>query len=444
MIYLLAVVLLSASVLTARAMLGGGREKTPTPEPAASKPAPPQEPAPAESAVLPEPAEPATKPAAPSVDPAPPSPGLPEEGRAVWVTRWNYRKPADVERIMKQVASANLNIVYFQVRGAGDAFYRSDYEPWAASLSGRLGKNPGWDPLSVAVESAHKHGLKLHAWINVYPLWYANQPAPPRTNPVSPYYRTNWRIAAGPMDGYYWGSPGNPSLQNHVYRVATDIVTRYDVDGLHMDRVRYPSRNLAWDKASRSAFTAADRSYRRSHPGKRLSRSSWQTGQVSGLVGRISKGVKAKKPHVQVSAAAWGIYRDKWGWGSSDGLRDFYQDGQGWMKKGYVDILAPMTYWKIKQTPPWGTLVKDFVANRGGAMVYPGIAVYKYRDDWREVVYQVRLARRIGAQGVSFFDYSSLEGRWDDLRRLYPKKAAAPGTQAPQTSPPAASEPGGE
>jgi len=96
------------------------------------------------------------------------------------------------------------------------------------------------------------------------------------------------------------------------------------------------------------------------------------------------------------------------------------------MKKGIVDFLAPMTYWKIRQTPPWGVLVKDFVRNRHDAGVYPGIAVYKFKNDWAEIVSQVKLARRLGAQGFSFFDYGSLAGRWDDLRRLFPRKIAAP------------------
>lgn len=436
--YVIAIVLLAMAVLTARAVRGPARV-SPTVRPAA-KPS---------AGAPPPPAQPATEPVSPSEitsasSPASQSPSraVPKvrtEGRAVWVTRFDYRSPAGVRRIMRQVAHANLNIVYFQVRGAGDAYYRSPYEPWAASLSGRFGKNPGWDPLSVAVESAHAHGLKLHAWINVYPI-SSGTSAPPRTKPLSPYYHSGWRVVslerrgnrpvyrtAGPIDGYVWSSPGNPAVQDHVYRIAMDIVKRYDVDGVHMDRVRYPGAQYSYDKASRAAYAAADRAYRRSHPGRRLSRSSWQTAQVTRLVTRIYRGVKSVDPAIQVSAASWGVYTNRWGWSASDGLRDFYQDGQGWMKKGVVDFLAPMTYWKIREIPRWGVLVTDFMRHRGRASVYPGIAAYKYSgSDWREVVRQVKLARRLGAQGVSFFDYSSLNGRWDDLRRLFPAKIGPP------------------
>lgn len=454
--YALVIILLASALLSARSCRRAGRVATKT-RPVAKPPA----------TALAVPSQVSTEDAPPvsTLASAPvmraPKPKPKTEGRAVWVTRWDYESPADVKRIMRQVANANLNIVYFQVRGVGDAYYRSPYEPWAAALTGRLGKNPGWDPLSVAVTSAHTYGLQLHAWINVYPIWFGTTP-PPRTRPLSPYYRSGWRVAeaarkggrvvyptAGLIDGYVWSSPGNPAVQNHVYRIAMDIVRRYDVDGLHMDRVRYPGAGYSYDTASRAAFAAADRAYRRSHGGRRLSRRSWQTGQVTGLVARIYRGVKNVKPQVQVSAASWGIHTNRWTWPSSDGLRDYYQDGQGWMQKGIVDFLAPMTYWRIRQTPPWGVLVKDFVRNRRDAGVYPGIAVYKFRGDWREVARQVRLGRRLGAQGFSFFDYASLAGRWDDLRRLFPKKVAAPTLSQPspavtQPSPAAAPSMHGE
>ena len=109
-----------------------------------------------------------------------------KEGRAVWVTRGTFtpqqyignysQQKAIIREIMKDVANANMNVVIFQVRGMADAYYNSTLEPWANRLTGRLGNDPGYDPLEYAIKEAHARGLKLHAWINVFPCWNGNSP----------------------------------------------------------------------------------------------------------------------------------------------------------------------------------------------------------------------------------------------------------------------------
>src|SRR5688572_22828357 len=101
----------------------------------------------------------------PSAPPAPVSPA--EEGRALWVSRFEYATAADIDSIVARAARTNFNVIFFQVRGAGDAFYDSPLEPCAVALCGSLGNGrPSWDPLAVAVAAAHAQGLQLHAWIN--------------------------------------------------------------------------------------------------------------------------------------------------------------------------------------------------------------------------------------------------------------------------------------
>jgi Uncharacterized protein conserved in bacteria len=67
---------------------------------------------------------------------------------------------------METASRAHFNIIYFQARAAGDAFYRSQIEPCAALLCGKLGGTPTYDPLEVAVREGHKHGLQVHAYLN--------------------------------------------------------------------------------------------------------------------------------------------------------------------------------------------------------------------------------------------------------------------------------------
>jgi uncharacterized lipoprotein YddW (UPF0748 family) len=100
------------------------------------------------------------------------------EARAVWVNRFEYNSPADVREIVQRVAAANFNVIYFQVRGQGDAYYRSALEPCAIRLCGRLGNgSPPFDPLQIAIDEAHARGIQLHAWVNALPGW-----ASPRQN----------------------------------------------------------------------------------------------------------------------------------------------------------------------------------------------------------------------------------------------------------------------
>lgn len=90
------------------------------------------------------------------------------EVRAVWVTRFAWSTEADVKAIIDRSATAGFNVVYFQIRGNGDAYYKSLLAPWAKKLTGTLGKEPGWDPLQVAITEAHLKGMQLHAYWNVH------------------------------------------------------------------------------------------------------------------------------------------------------------------------------------------------------------------------------------------------------------------------------------
>jgi uncharacterized lipoprotein YddW (UPF0748 family) len=94
------------------------------------------------------------------------------EGRALWVNRFEYDSPGDIAAIIAKAAAANFNVIYFQVRGQADAYYRSDLEPCAIRLCGKLGNGyPPYDPLEIAVREAHAQGLELHAWLNAFAAW---------------------------------------------------------------------------------------------------------------------------------------------------------------------------------------------------------------------------------------------------------------------------------
>ncbi len=171
------------------------------------------------------------------------------ERAALWVPRFDYSTPEDVKQIVKNAANAGFTDVFFQVRGNGTVFYPSDLEPWAHDLHGgeleKLGENPGWNPLQLAVEQANYHNINLHAYINVLPGWKG------RSNPPSGRHQPwadhpDWFMidAQGntmqPTSGWYtFLNPAHPDVIRHLSGLIREMM-HYSVAGIHLDYIRYP------------------------------------------------------------------------------------------------------------------------------------------------------------------------------------------------------------
>lgn len=388
------------------ALPGSGAPASP---PAAATPTPAPTPRPTQT-----PAPTPTPTAVPSPTPLPlPAPVVPSgEVRGLWVTRWDYRSPADVRHILDRAVEGGFNSVYFQVRGRADAFYASGLEPWGQELTGVLGKDPGWDPLAVALEEAHRRGLALQAYVNVFPAWSGS------TNPAvagHPYRaHPDWVVVdrAGQPLGlgghYVFFSPGIPAVHDHLSKVIGEIVRRYAIDGLHLDYVRYPDRDFSFDSVSNARY-AAD--------GRGRSREDWQRDQVTALVERLRAEVQTLRPGLPLTAAVIPVYTDKWGWKMRDAYSYYYQDWYRWARQGSVDQVMPMIYWNIADKPRFDWILDEIVANVPPSRVVVGI--YGTYSDFGEIEAQIAYARGKGVAGVAIFAYSLLEqhGYWDDLRR---------------------------
>lgn len=380
--------------------------------------------------------------------------GAAPEFRALWITRFDWTRadgtwaqPSALVTIAEQAAAANFNVLLFQVRGVGDAYYTPGHEPWASRLTGTvsntLGLSPGFDPLAVLIEAAHARGLQAHAYLNVYPIWPCRiGPPPDGTVPPHPFWtfsRENsiswsaWRAhdsSGNPMNlmtcsSYLWATPAWEGMRAHFRNVVTDLVTRYNLDGVHLDLVRYPGRDYSYDP-----FTP-------SFPDDEA-RAGWQREQVNLLVRETYQMVKAHRPNAWVTAAVWGVHQNRWGWPSfSQGYRDYYQDSRRWLREGWVDAMMPMLYpanpssncpddtvWTLER---FRVLVADFVADAGGRYVFPGIhGGYACFDD---VIGRIRAGRELGAQGQAIFSHGAINrwGYWDDLvLQAYPAPAPLP------------------
>lgn len=400
--------LASLAILATAACSGGGRSGGPLqPEPA--PPAPP--------------AEPAT------------------EGRALWVSRFEFDSPQKIDLIMQRAAAANFNIVYFQVRGAADAIYQSAIEPCATVLCGRLGGTSLYDPLEVAVRAAHDQGLELHAWLNALTGLGAGGAAQCATlvesAPGNPRHLllehpewamvddTGERQRCPNAEEYVWLSPAIPEVRTRLARVAADITRRYAVDGVHLDRIRYPGTRWSYDSTSLAGYGRAPTE----------DPAAWEQFRrdlVSLTVRETFDSVRAVRAGVALSVAAWGIYEDRWNWRSSRGFAQYFQDPHAWASGGYLDVAAPMTYYAIAPQrcafADWSCLLDDHLAGyrAAGRHLYIGIPANKGAA---ETITQINLGRWKSVDGFSVYSYSSAvsAGLFDQLPlTVFRRKAAVP------------------
>lgn len=358
------------------------------------------------------------------------------EVRAIWVTRFAYNNAADVRGIIANAAAGGFNTVFFQIRGNGDAFYRSSLAPWAKKLTGTLGQDPGWDPLQTAIDEAHLHGVQLHAYFNVFAGWPCTAAGPTVCNCLAAqgqagscvlpeasaagapthYLRAHPEAMVVDSTGrnqdteYFWLSPADPGVRAHLVAAVTELLTNYAVDGLHLDRVRYPGPWASYDPASVSGFAQADAG---------LGRADWQRENVSSLVGELYQAVKAVRPTARLTASVWGIYAVLPGCSTSQGYAQYFQDSLGWVHTSRIDQIVTMTYWDIGTgCTDWARLTQGFVADAGADRVIAGMhALDNLVVQPARISARISYARSLNAAGTSIFA-SSYFGptTWTSLR----------------------------
>jgi uncharacterized lipoprotein YddW (UPF0748 family) len=369
------------------------------------------------------------------------------EARALWVPRDDYSAvdTTTIVQVMEFAARVHFNIVFFQVRGPSDAIYRSSLDPCSVRLcGGRLGGVAPLDPLEVAVRQAHKRGLQIHAWLNALSGWESTSksicdglvPSAPGQPNHELIDHPDWAIhlrsgnahRCPNEEEYVFLSPAVPGVRTHLARVAADVVRRYAVDGVHLDRIRYPGPDFGWDPAALAAFG-------RSPAADPAGWARFRTEMVDSLVREVHDSIDAVRP-VPLSAAVWPIYdRRHLGWTqpplrSSSGIDEYFQDSWGWARDGYLDAAVPMTYARITDpecvyipaqggrdsNPDWRCMVRDHVVGMKptGRLLLAGIDASVGAD---EMVREVELGRALGVDGFSFLKYSNVaeKGRW---RRL--------------------------
>ena len=359
--------------------------------------------------------------------------GAGPEVRALWVTRFEYSTPEDVSRIISNVAAVGFTDVFFQIRGNGTVYYRSELEPWAFELSGkevsRLGRDPGWDPLQRAIDEAAGTGLRVHAYMNVLPGWKGLEDPPARAEQLWSAH-PDWFMVDSmgfrmlPTSGWYaFVNPVIPEVRKHLEGIVHELC-RYEVAGIHLDYIRYPHdyrivADQRYPEASAEELLRhSDFSY---DPvslamleelfGPDVSKeeiAEFRRDSVTRVVESFSRIIASERPFdCLLSASVMG--------NPVEGKRYAYQDSGLWVRAGLVDWAVQMNYGTTSFGPNLKAIKR--AAGRRGFRQSVVVGIYGENDS-EELLRQIDEIHRSGSRGLAVFSYSYL---FDEEHRMTEK-----------------------
>lgn len=309
------------------------------------------------------------------------------EVRAVWLTTingldWPYVNATsaasiacqkkELTEILDKLQKANINTVLFQTRIRATSVFPSNTEtgnePWDRCLTGTDGRNPGYDPLHYAIEECHRRGMELHAWIVTIPIGKWNDAGSRHLRMYNP------EIVMRIGDEAYM-NPAKPQTAEYLSRYCRSITERYDVDGIHLDYIRYPETIKRKPDASKAREN------------------------ITVIMNQIYHAVKKVKPWVKVSCSPIGKHDDtrlysSRGWNARSRV---YQDVKEWMRRGIVDLIFPMMYFRGNDFYPF---LADWHEAKQQCAIVPGLGIYlmhqKERNwDIKDITRQIHVSRHM-------------------------------------------------
>jgi len=371
------------------------------------------------------------------------------EFRAVWIAYYDFSDSAGmneadftayVQEMFDNSKNAGMNAVIVHVRPYGDAMYESSYFPWSRYASGTQGVNPGYDPLKIMTEEAHKRELEIHAWINPYRVTAS-------TTDVSYLSKDNqariWRTNSKKSDDrnvlaygkqlYY--NPSKTAVRNLIVKGIKEIAANYDVDGIHFDDYFYPDWLGDYPKVANYENVFDGQEYKKYV--KRCKNAGieymdivkWRQNNVNMLVQAAYSAIKEINPDM-----VFGI--------SPGGFLDYllaenryYVDFPTWMSvEGYVDYICPQLYWSFdpKNVYPFDSTLNRWLEYKklDSVQVYAGLPLYKCTignttnknpnsnpanrvdskfEDTKILAKMIKYGRKTGmVDGYIFFDYADM------------------------------------
>ena len=255
---------------------------------------------------------------------------------------------------LDELQKDGVNAIIFQVRPECDALYESRLEPWSRFLTGQQGKapSPNWDPLQWMIEQCHQRGMELHAWINPY-----RAKTKGTTELAVNHIAVKHPELCFDYDGLTILNPAYKENRDFICKVAKDIVTRYDVDGIHMDDYFYPYPVAGVAIPDEAIYRLYGKGFRNI--------GDWRRNNVNLFIKQFYETVHIAKPWVKVGISPFGIYRNRKSDANgshTNGLQnydDLYADVLLWVNQGWLDYCVPQVYWEIgNKAADYDTLIR--------------------------------------------------------------------------------------
>jgi len=381
------------------------------------------------------------------------------EWRAVWIATVNNidwpsspnltpdQQQKELVQMLDLFKSMNFNAVILQVRPAADAFYKSDLEPWSIYLTGdqKRAPKPFYDPLAFAIKEAHKRGMELHAWLNPYRV--SQNVDNIKDMAENHIYRKKPYLFVKHGRRLYF-DPAYPETREFLTQVIKDMVTRYDLDGIHFDDYFYPNN----DFSDESSFALHNRGY------KREDKMAWRRENVDLVVKMLRDTIKSVKPFMKFGISPYAVWRNKaedprgsdtrsFGYTNYDHL---HADILKWMEAGWLDYILPQLYFNIGYpAADFKILAEWWREYSAGTPVYGGLGTYKLDpaskvEAWKnadEIKRQADMLRGLsGYHGVCYFSAKDMKrntlGINKVLAELYPNPSITPSLRGFETNPP--------
>ena len=281
----------------------------------------------------------------------------------------SLRQQQEMVFLLDSLQSLGVNAIIFQVRPTADALYYSELEPvsrWLTGKTGRWGVQMPYDPLELVLREAHARGMEVHVWLNPYRLTLKDYPLPEATAHVL-------KACAFQYNNQWYLDPGKEDTQAWICMVVSDIVSRYDIDAIHMDDYFYPYPVKGQSIPDRATYEANPRGFSNIN--------DWRRDNVNTIIRELHTVIHSLKPEVQFGISPFGVYRNDSTLGIRAGMTnydDLYADIVLWMKEGWIDYIVPQLYWEIgRKGVDYATLARWWADNSHGCRLYIGIAPYR-------------------------------------------------------------------
>jgi uncharacterized lipoprotein YddW (UPF0748 family) len=337
--------------------------------------------------------------------------------KALWVVRDILKSKVETDKMIAFTEKARITDVFLQVRGRGDAYYTSTLASRAEGLP------EDWDPLAYVISKCRPKNIRIHLWLNVFYLW-SSEKNPQRTDHLF-YRHPDWSAVSQSnqsmmdegvktlsnknIEGIFI-SPASDEFKEYFIKVLDELISRYTVDGIHLDYVRYAGDEYDYSTAIRSKFMLEYHHDPVEKSGNAWADSVWtafRRAQVSGFIEELQGWLRQRQPSLKLSAAVWADL--------NEAENRVLQDWPFWIS--HVDFLVIMNYAADQNLFEQRIrAARKAVGEEAMKRIVMGISLYN--QSIRSAEEKWKAVKTFKVMGISYFSYETIRSNPDYAKKV--------------------------